>query len=105
MKTNEKGISVYYTIFPECSSFKGRILVSEERIRRAKRIIEKDSPYHLSNCKDKIESYLFQGVIIDVKKEFSSAEKDDWEIRLRCEKTRKGKLEQIIKHLRLNSDE
>lgn len=106
MKTEGKGISMSYTIFPKCGSFKGWVVVPEERIRRAKEIIETDDPYHLQDafCKDKTDRYLSFGVIIESREELAPTLKDGWSIRLRCEAIRKNKLEHVIKHLKLNSD-
>ena len=105
VETDDKGISLSYTHFQECMGYKNWILVSGERIKIAKRVIELEDPYHLADAfsKDKIERYLRCGIVIEFQEASASTLRDGWSIRLKCETTRKNKLEETIKHLKLSN--
>ncbi len=99
----EKGISRIYTPFQQCKNFKDWVLISKEKLKRAKQIIELDYPYHLTDpfSTDKIEKYLCSGVLIEIHEESAPNLKEGWGLRLRCEKVNKPKLEEKLKHLHL----
>jgi hypothetical protein len=105
IETEDKGISLSYTHFRECSGYKNWFFVLGDRLNGAKRMIELEDPYHLADAfsQDKVDRYLRCGILIEFKEASTPTLKDGWSIRLRCESSKKDNLEETIKHFKLSN--
>lgn len=103
MKAGRNGICVSYTAFPQCRGLQDWVFIPREKILQAKEIIKSEHPYHLEDpvLKDGTEKYNLSGVLVETNEQSVPDSKNGWGIRLRCEATRKNKLEETLKHLKL----